>query len=249
VTGSGESWKAYLQSANGPCDDTVHTYYWNDDQPMLYFADVRDRPAYCADHVVPLASLQSDLASADTTPNFAWVAPDDCSDIEGCGIAAGDAFLAKELGMIMASPAWLTQRSLAIITFDEDAQDYQHPAQRVPTIIVGSDGVRAGYVSGDRYTHYSLLRTIEAAWGLPTLTGNDAGASVMSDLFIAASPPPSPSPSATPRPTPTPTPTPTATPTPAPTPTSRPISGVPCTVTLPDGTQHTGTCSGTFTGL
>ncbi len=28
-----ESWKAYLQSANGPCDDTVHGYYWNDDQP------------------------------------------------------------------------------------------------------------------------------------------------------------------------------------------------------------------------
>ena len=178
-----ESWKAYLQSANGPCDDTVHTYYWNDDQPMLYFADVRDRPAYCADHVVPLASLQSDLASADTTPNFAWVAPDDCSDMEGCGIAAGDAFLAKEFGMIMASPAWLTQRSLAIITFDEDAQDYQHPAQRVPTIILGSDGVRAGYVSGVRYTHYSLLRTIEAALGLGTLTANDRYAQPLNDVF------------------------------------------------------------------
>jgi hypothetical protein len=35
VSESGESWKAYLQSANGPCDDTVHGYYWNDDQPML----------------------------------------------------------------------------------------------------------------------------------------------------------------------------------------------------------------------
>ena len=178
-----ETWKTYLQSANGPCDDTVHTYYWNDDQPMLYFADVRDRPAYCADHVVPLASLQSDLASADTTPNFAWVAPDDCSDMEGCGIAAGDAFLAKELGEIMASPAWLTQRSLAIITFDEDAQDYQHPAQRVPTIILGSDGVRAGYVSSVRYTHYSLLRTIEAALGLGTLTANDRYAQPLNDVF------------------------------------------------------------------
>ena len=30
-----ETWKAYLQSANGPCDDTVHIYYWNDDQPMM----------------------------------------------------------------------------------------------------------------------------------------------------------------------------------------------------------------------
>ena len=178
-----ETWKAYLQSANGPCDDTVHGYYWNDDQPMMYFADVRDRPGYCAAHLTPLASLQSDLASTATTPDFAWIAPDDCADMEGCGIAAGDAFLAQELGMIMASPAWRTQRSLAIITFDEDAQDYQHPAQRVPTIILGSAGVRPGYVSSVRYTHYSLLRTIEAALGLGTLTANDRYAQPVNDVF------------------------------------------------------------------
>jgi len=83
----------------------------------------------------------------------------------------------------MASPAWLTQRSLAIITFDEDAQDYQHPAQRVPTIVLGSDGVRAGYVSSVRYTHYSLLHTIEAALGLGTLTANDRYAQPLNDIF------------------------------------------------------------------
>ena len=183
VDAAHETWKAYPQSANGPCDDTVHGYYWNDDQPMLYFADVRDRPAYCAAHVTPLESLPSDLASAATTPNFAWIAPNDCTDMEGCGIAAGDAFLAQELGLIMASAAWQTQRSLAIITFDEDAQDFQHPAQRVPTIIVGSAGVRQGYVSSERYTHYSLLRTIEAALGLGALTANDRYAQPVNDVF------------------------------------------------------------------
>jgi YVTN family beta-propeller protein len=180
---AGESWKAYTQSANGPCDDTVHTYYWDDDQPMMYFADVRERPAYCAAHVVPLESLPADLASAATTPSFAWIAPNDCTDMEGCGIAAGDAFLEQELGQILASPAWTTQPSLAIITFDEDAQDFQHPAQRVPTIILGSTGVRQGYVSTVRYTHYSLLRTIEAALGLGTLTANDRYAQPVNDVF------------------------------------------------------------------
>jgi YVTN family beta-propeller protein len=188
VDGAHETWKAYVQSANGPCDDTVHSYYWNDDQPMMYFADVRDRSAYCAAHVTPLESLPSDLASAASTPNFAWIAPDDCSDMEACGIAAGDAFLAQELGQIMASPAWLTQRSLAIITFDEDNTDYQHPAQRVPTIIVGSTGVRQGYVSSVRYTHYSLLRTIEAALGLGTLTANDRYAEPVNDVFDPGQP-------------------------------------------------------------
>jgi hypothetical protein len=178
-----ETWKAYLQSANGPCDDTVHRYYWNDDEPMTYFADVRGRPAYCAAHLVPLPALRTDLASAATTPNFAWIAPDDCADMEGCGIAAGDKFLATELGAIMASPAWRTQRSLAVITFDEDGYDHERPAQRVLTLMLGSAGVRPGYVSHTRYTHYSLLRTIEGALGLGTLTRNDLYARPVNDVF------------------------------------------------------------------
>jgi YVTN family beta-propeller protein len=183
VDAAHETWKGYLQSAAGPCDDTVHGYYWNDDLPMMYFADVRERPAYCAAHMVPLASLATDLRKTSTTPNFAWVSPDDCFDMESCGIKAGDDFLKAELSLIMRSPAWTTQRSLAIITFDEDSTDYQHPAQRVPTIVLASRGVRQGYVSGVRYTHYSLLRTIEAALGLGTLTRNDLYAQPLNDIF------------------------------------------------------------------
>ena len=188
VDAAHETWKAYLQSAAGPCDNTVHGYYWDDDLPMTYFADVRDRPAYCAAHLVPLQSLRTDLASAASTPSFAWVSPNDCADMEGCGIRAGDDFLARELGAIMRSPAWRTQRSLAIITFDEDHYDHQRPAQRVPTLILGSSGVRRGYVSHARYTHYSLLRTIEAALGLGTLTRNDRYAQPVSDVFGPSSP-------------------------------------------------------------
>jgi YVTN family beta-propeller protein len=178
-----ETWKGYLQSAAGPCDNTVHGYYWDDDLPMMYFADVRGQPSYCALHMVPLASLATDLKHTATTPNFAWVSPDDCFDMESCGIKAGDDFLKAELGLIMRSPAWTRQRSLAIITFDEDAQDFQHPAQRVATIVLGSRGVRPGYTSPVRYTHYSLLRTIEAALGLGTLTSNDLYAQPVNDIF------------------------------------------------------------------
>ena len=178
-----ETWKAYAQSANGPCDDTVHGYYWNDDLPMTYFADVRDRPAYCSAHLVPLQSLRTDLASAASTPNLAWIGPNDCTDMEGCGIRAGDRFLAAELGAIMRSPAWRTQRSLAIITFDEDGYDHERPAQRVATLLLGSAGVRQGYTSHVRYTHYSLLRTIEAALGLGELTLNDHYAGAVNDVF------------------------------------------------------------------
>ena len=178
-----EPWKGYLQSANGPCDDTVHGSYWDDDLPLLYFASVRDRPRYCADHVVPLEQLPADLARAATTPRFSWIGANDCTDMEGCGVHAGDRFLASELGAILRSPAWRTQRSLAIITVDEDAYNHPHPPQRVATLVLGSRGVRAGYVSHVRYTHYSLLRTIEAALGLGTLTANDRYAQPVNDVF------------------------------------------------------------------
>jgi YVTN family beta-propeller protein len=196
VDEAGESWVAYEQSATGPCDDTVHGYYWDDDLPMMYFADVRDRPAYCAAHVLPLEAMSTDLAHASTTPDFTWVGINDCDDMEGCGIQAGDRFLADELGQIMRSPAWRDQRSLAIITFDEDAIDNERPAQRVPTLMLASQGVRQDFVSPQRYTHYSLLRTIEGALGLQPLTANDRFADPVNDVFSSGAPgavaPPSP---------------------------------------------------------
>ena len=185
INASHGTWRAYMQTAAGPCDDTVHGYYWNDDLPFLYFPDVRDRPAYCAAHVVPLEAISADLASPSTTPDFAWIGADDCSDMEGCGPRVGDAFLARTLGAIMRSPAWLTQRSLAIITMDEDGYDHEHPPQLVPTLVIGSSAVRRGYVSHVRYTHYSLLKTIEAALGLGRLTLNDRYARALNDVFDA----------------------------------------------------------------
>jgi YVTN family beta-propeller protein len=188
VDAAGETWKAYEESAAGPCDDTVHGYYWDDDLPMMYFADVRNRRAYCSAHVVPLESMATDLGRTTTTPTFTWVGINDCDDMEGCGIRAGDRFLANQLGPIMRSPAWRRQRSLAIITFDEDEYDRERPAQRVPTLVLGSAGVRRGYVSAERYTHYSLLRTIEGALRLRTLTRNDRYAQAVNDIFQARAP-------------------------------------------------------------
>ncbi len=184
-----ESWKGYLQSANGPCDDTVHGLYWDDDLPFFYFRDVLDRPAYCASHLVPLVQLKQDLAKASTTPSFSWISPNDCSDMEACNITAGDTFLERTLRPILASPAWRTERSLVIITFDEDNYGYERPAQLVPTVVLGSADVREGYTSLVRYTHYSLLRTVEATLGLGTLTDNDRYAEPLNDIFVPKPPP------------------------------------------------------------
>jgi hypothetical protein len=56
------------------------------------------------------------------------------------------------------------------------------------------------------YTHYSLLKTVEWAWGLAPLTANDTAAQPMADFFGAAPLTPAPTPAPVPAPTPTPVP-------------------------------------------
>jgi hypothetical protein len=183
VEASGQTWRAYYQSANGPCDNTIHDPYYNDDLPFLYFKDIRNNPVRCTSHLVPLPQMFTDLQSTSTTPNFVWWGADDCSDMEGCGIKAGDTFLKQTIGAILASPAWTNQRSLLFVTFDEDRYDKERPAQLIPTIALASTGVKVGYTSPERYDHYNMLRTIEGTLGLGTLTANDLYAEPMTDIF------------------------------------------------------------------
>ena len=117
--------------------------------------------------------------------------------------------MSQNVPLILQSPAFTQQKSALFITYDED--ESQDAADQVLTLVITNSAgdVPAGYRSGVAYTHYSLLKTIEWAWGLAPLTANDDAAQPMADFFGVA--PLSPAP--------TPTPTPAATPTPAPTPT------------------------------
>ena len=189
VDQAGLTWKQYADGANGNCDTTQHGYYYPDDVPFGQFATMRNNQAYCDAHWQPLTQMFTDLQSTATTPNFVWFDADDCNDMESCGISAGDTWLSNTLPKLFASPAWTTQRSLLIITWDEDGNN--SPAgfgpgqtEQVPTIVVGSPGtVKTGYQSSVRYDHYSTARTIEEALGLQPLTANDEYATPLNDVF------------------------------------------------------------------
>lgn len=183
VTQTGGRWRGYMENAAGACDTTAHGAYTIDDLPFYFFNDIKSNPAACQQHLVPLTTMSQDLERTSTTPTFAWLSADDCDDMEGCGIKAGDTWLSHTLPTIFNSPAWRTQRSLLIVTFDEDTADGQAQSQRIPTLILGSQGVQAGSSSNIRYTHYNVLRTIEAALGLPPLTKNDEYATPINDIW------------------------------------------------------------------
>jgi hypothetical protein len=193
VDAAGKTWKAYLENANGNCDYSSHGYYAPDDVPFTYFQNFKsDESAtgYCGRHDQPLTQMTTDLASTATTPNFVWFEPDDCDDMEACGVTAGDTWLSKTLPTIFNSPAWTQQKSLLILTWDEGATKAYGPSypNQVPTLLMGSPGtVKTNYSSSQRTDQYGLLRTVDQALGLNPLTNNDAYAATVNDAWGSSS--------------------------------------------------------------
>jgi hypothetical protein len=187
----GKSWKEYIQTQTSNCQTTSSGNYENDDAPFYYAAKMKNDNAYCQAHWQPLPQLlNTDLASAATTPAFVWADADSCYDMEGCGIASGDTWLSQTLPTLFSSPAWTQQKSLLILTFDEDGNNSPAgfgPGQtnQVMTLAIGSQGaVKAGYQDGNRYDHYSTARVIEGALGLTaTMTNNDKWATPYNEVF------------------------------------------------------------------
>jgi hypothetical protein len=95
-------------------------------------------------------------------PTVAFVVPNLEHDMHDGSVAAADAWLRRQLG---AYAAWCGQNDgLLIVTFDEDdGRAHNH----IPTVFFGRS-VRPGQY--DRtIDHYTVLRTIEAMYGLPPL--------------------------------------------------------------------------------
>ena len=111
-------------------------------------------------------------------------------------VAAGDEFLQGPLTTIFNSPTWQdpTQRSVIVVTFDEDYNNITtgvgNEGNHIVTVVIPSQGaidagMREGhFVADDHYNHYSLLRTIEDSLGLAPLTNNDKFAYPMNEFWL-----------------------------------------------------------------
>lgn len=183
IAPSGRTWRAYMESLPSPGFVGDAYPYMQKHNPFIYYDDIRTDPAQAAG-VVPYSRLATDLATTESTPAFGWITPNMINDMHDGTVAQGDSWLAEQIPTLLASPAWTEQNSLLVITFDEDDNE---PGNQVATLVIAG-GVPAGFRSPAPYTHYSLLATIEAAWGLSPLTSNDAEATAMADFFAAAAP-------------------------------------------------------------
>ncbi|HEY0384329.1 MAG TPA: alkaline phosphatase family protein [Candidatus Elarobacter sp.] len=161
---------------------------------FLNFRSAQNDP-HRADHLVGFSRLDADLASGNV-PSFALVVPNQCNEMHGAhgpGIPAdcdwndpsatirrGDAYVDKLVRKIQASPVWASPDNAAIvITWDEDSGTRvgccgSDPASaanfgggHIATVVVTNHGPR-GVADPTPYNHYSLLRTLEDAFGIRT---------------------------------------------------------------------------------
>lgn len=104
-------------------------------------------------------------------PTVAFVTPDMCNDMHDCSVGTGNTWLKNNLD---AYAQWAkTNNSLLIVTFDEDnSLSLNH----IHTTFVGAHVVPGTYAT--KITHYSVLRTVEDAYGLTALGGAASAAPI-----------------------------------------------------------------------
>jgi phosphatidylinositol-3-phosphatase len=162
--------------------------------PFVFFHSLLDL-GDCAENDVPLDQLARDLKRAETTADFSYISPDLCNaGFRGTcpagtaeGAAAADAFLARAVPEILASPAY-EQDGLLVVGFGAaDPAPPSDPAAAADPKKVGalllSPLLAPGGTDGIAYNPYSLLRSTDELFGLEPLA-NAGGAKVRS--FAAA---------------------------------------------------------------
>jgi phosphatidylinositol-3-phosphatase len=164
---AGVDWRAYMQGMPRGCYPGAYSgRYAKKHNPFYYFPSIVSNPASCG-RVVPGRRLWSDLREG-SLPAFGWVTPDLCNDAHDCPLAKSDRYLTRLAGALLPR---LGPEGFLVITFDEGLSDRgcrgAHGG-RVATILAGPR-VRRHARLDTPYTHYSLLATLERAFGVRLL--------------------------------------------------------------------------------
>lgn len=186
---AGVTWKVYAENLPAACFTGVKSrdgLYVRRHEPYISFRNIQTSPARC-NQIENAAQLQADLAK-DALPQYSlyvpnlrnsghdtpWLDPRAwVKTLLGCNprLANADAWLQRFLAPLLLDPHF-TQGTLVVVTFDENNGAR---GNQIYTVVVGPM-VQPGVSNGNRYDHYSLLRTIEDNLGIGTLGREDATA-------------------------------------------------------------------------
>jgi phosphatidylinositol-3-phosphatase len=181
IEASGRTWLGYFQDMPHPCFVMDTAIYVQKHNPFMYFDSIRLDAARCNRSVVPFPQLEKDLA-AGSLPDFVYIMPNSCVSTDDiysnpdCNLSLADGWLGGVMGMLLdyLSPRAASEPYLIILTWDEGQGSHtccglpEQAGGRVPTVLI-SPLAKSGFRDNTPYTHYSLLKTIETAWGLTFL--------------------------------------------------------------------------------
>jgi acid phosphatase len=202
IESAGLTWKAYMEDYPAACGSSCsvgncftggsNSGYSAAHDPFLYYSDIVSSSARCSRIVAANSAIGSppqsddkllaDLRSTSTASNYMWLSPGLCDSMHDCSISNGDNYLRNLVPQILNSYLFKTQKAMLFITFDEGPLSVSFPSDYVFTVLSGPV-VKTNYRSSEQYSHYSLLNTIETAWGLQNLTANDDGTNTMQEFF------------------------------------------------------------------
>lgn len=157
LTAAKRPWRSYA-AGTPSCTDAPGV------NPFLAFPSVASKPS-CADGIAGLSALPADLAQADATPAFSYVATDPALDAAGL-----DAQLRQVVEPIRRSAAYKRSGLIAIVP------TAANPAARTGALLLSPFAASSTSV-GTAFGPYSLLRTFEDLLGLDRL-GHAADAGV-----------------------------------------------------------------------
>jgi phospholipase C len=173
IEATGRTWKTYQEDMPEPCFLGSKGDYAQKHNPFIYFNRIRLDAARCERTIVPLTALQTDIETA-SLPNFVFITPNLCNDAHDCPLDVADAWLTELLSRLVPALDATGESYLLVMMFEEGQGHHSccglplEAGGRVPVVFY-SPLAKNGFEDPTPYTHYSLLRTISTAWGLPLL--------------------------------------------------------------------------------
>ncbi|HEX3482166.1 MAG TPA: alkaline phosphatase family protein [Kofleriaceae bacterium] len=188
ITAAGSTWLSYQEGLNtttGGCPIAASGEYAPKHDPFIFFRDVSGSTpsrtnAFCAAHHKPLTALATDLTN-NAVAAYNFITPNLCNDMhDSCSpvsdpIKQGDNWLAANMPALISYVN--AHQGVVWIVWDEP----EGSTGMIPLIVVGPH-VKPNFTSSVLYNHGSIVRSVEAILGLPTLS-KVSGNNTFTDFF------------------------------------------------------------------
>ncbi|KAM7186341.1 Phosphoesterase family domain containing protein [Rhypophila sp. PSN 637] len=141
--------------------------------PLISYQSISNSPSRLA-KTKNFTLFNQELA-ANTLPQWMFITPNMTNDGHDTSLSFAGNWARNWLTPLLANPKFNINRTLVILTFDEDSGT---TTNRVYAVLLGSaiPTAKKGTTNSTTYGHYSLIKTVEVNWSLGNLGQGDVGA-------------------------------------------------------------------------